>query len=152
MSFWKNTITKLQAVKRDIPKLAANEMANFSLDNIRKGSWEGVPFAPRDPQAERNSGRAILVDTGEGRRSIEGRVRDGHAVLTSNEYMHAHNTGVNKRVNVRSHTRVRNGRSETVSSFTRQMNLPKRQFSGKSEEQSRRISKVIVNRIINAFS
>jgi len=152
MTHWSAAVKRLVQLKADIPKLAANEMVNFALDNIRKGSWEGVPFAPRDPRAERDSGRAILVDTGEGRRSIDARHTESSATLTANEYMQAHNAGVNKRVNVRSHSRVRNGRSETVKSFTREMKLPKRQYTGKSKEQTRRIEKLIATKIIKAVS
>lgn len=148
----KTTVRKLQQLKREIPKIAANEMVNFALDNIRAGSWEGQPYQPRDPRAERNAGRRILVDTGEGRRSIAAKTGQSSATLTANEYMLAHNTGVRKRVNVRAHSRRRNGHTESVSSFTRNMNLPKRQFTGKSKTQTRHIQKVVFNRIAKAFS
>lgn len=146
-------IQRLEALKRDLGKIAANEMVNQALDNIKAGNdINGKPFTPRSAKAKRNQGRAILVDTGAGRRSIRGTPTSTGATLTANEYMQAHNTGVHQRVNVRAHSRTRKGRSEKVASFERTMNLPQRQWTGKSDAQTARIEKVIANQIVKALT
>jgi phage gpG-like protein len=145
------SIANLEALKRDVPKIVANEMVNYALDNIRKGvDVNGKPLKKRKSGSPRDAGRAILVDTGDGRRSITAKPKGNVVELTANDYMQAHNDGAKQRVNVRAHTRKRKGRSENVKSFTKQMNLPQRQFTGKSTEQDNRIAKVIQQRIIKA--
>lgn len=147
------SIANLTALKREVPTIAANEMVNFALDNIRTGKdINGNAFQPRKAGAPRNRGRAILVDTGDGRRSISARVDANGATLTANEYMQAHNTGVSKPVTVRSHTRRSRGRSHKVSSHSRTMNLPARTFAGDSPKQRERIQKVIAQRITQALT
>jgi phage gpG-like protein len=148
MPHWTIAIQRLQQLKADIPKLAANEMVNFALDNIRKESWEGRKWQKRKPGTRRDRGRGLLVDTGDGRRSIEAKPVTGGALLTANEYMAAHNDGVNKTVSVRGHRR----KGADVSAHSRNMNLPQRQFAGKSKEQDDRITKIINNRIVKALT
>jgi phage gpG-like protein len=147
------SIKNLEALRAKVPKIVANEMVNYALDNIRKGvDVRGKPFKPRKPGSQRNIGRGPLVDTGEGRRSIEARADATGATLTANKYMQAHNDGVNKTVSVRSFTRTRKGRSESVRGFSRQMNLPQRQFTGKSDAQTERIEKIIQQLILKAVT
>jgi phage gpG-like protein len=146
------SIRELQTLKGQIKKIAANEMVNFALDNIKNESWEGQRWKSRNPKATRNQGRKLLVDTGDGRRSITAKETSTGAQLTANKYMQAHNEGVNKTVGVRAHSRTRKGRSERVKSFTRKMNLPQRQFTGKSQTQTNRIEKIIANRIAAALT
>lgn len=150
-------IANLEAVKRNLKKVAANEMVNYALDNIKgQRDISGVPFKKRKSSAKRNQGRAILVDTGDGRRSIEAKITANGAELQANEYMAAHNEGATIRTSarVRTHTRRRKGRAITVESHTRQINttLPARTFAGKSKTQTNRIEKVIANQIIKALT
>lgn len=144
MPTWQEAIRKIQQLKADIPKLTGNEMVNFALDNIRTESWEGKKWAPRKAGSRRNSGRGLLVDTGAGRRSIRiARSNSQVTELTANEYMQAHNEGVNRTVSARS----RRGKT-----YSRRMNLPKRQYTGKSDKQTARIERVIANRLIAALT
>lgn len=153
MPHWTEAVRRLEQLKLDIPKLTGNEMVNFALDNIRKESFEGKPWPKRKAGAVRDSGRNLLVDTGAGRRSIRVlRSTPAKTELTANDYMQAHNEGEQGTFSVRAHTRTRKGRSEQVSSHSRKMNLPERRFTGKSNEQTSRIQKVITNRIIKALS
>lgn len=147
-------IANLQALKSQLGTIAANEMINYALDNIRKETdIFGKPMKKRQPGSVRNTGRGLLVDKGDGRRSITAKVDANGATLTANEYMQAHNSGVNKPVSVRGHARRgRSGRSHTVSSFTRQMQLPARTFAGQSDKQTERIEKVIAQRIAKALT
>lgn len=145
MPTWQQAILKLQQLKADIPKLTGNEMVNFALDNIRKEvDINGKPMRPRKPGAKRNTGRGLLVDRGIGRRSIRIESANQREVkLTANEYMQAHNEGVNRTVSATS----RRGKT-----FSRRMNLPQRQFTGKSPKQTERIERIIANRIIAALT
>lgn len=141
---WKVAVQRLQQLKADLPKIVGNEMVNYALDNIRaQKDINGTAFKARSPKARRNTGRAILVDTGRGRRSIDSKVTGERVKLTAEEYMIAHNEGVNKSVTARS------SRGRT---FTRKMNLPQRQFTGKSDGQTGQINKVVANRIVKALT
>lgn len=141
---WRVAIQRLQQVKADLHRLVGNEMVNESLDNIRKQKdIHGKPLKARSPKAPRNQGRSILVNTGRGRRSIRHKAVGTSVKLEAEEYMVAHNQGVNKTVSARS----RRGRN-----YSRKMNLPQRQFSGESRKQTERINKVIANRIAKALT
>lgn len=140
---WTEAIRRLTQLKLQVPTLTANEMVNFALDNLRAGSWRGVRWPARKPGTVRDAGRALLVDTGEGRRSIRGVAERGGARLEANEYMQAHNEGVNRTVTARSSR----GRS-----FQRNMRLPERRFTGESTEQTARIEKVLAQRIVKALT
>lgn len=136
-------IANLQSLKQRLPTLVGNELVNDALDNIRlERDINGQPMKPRSPKAKRNTGRKLLVDTGEGRRSIRAK-RTGNTVkLEANDYMVAHNEGVNKTVSVRS----RKGRT-----FSRKMNLPQREFAlGKKSIE--RAETVIGKEIIKALT
>ena len=149
-------IANLQQLERDLPKIVANEMVNFALDNIRAESWSGVPWAKRKPGSVRDSGRNLLVDTGAGRRSIKAVQKPSGASLTANEYMQAHNEGarIQGTFSVRTHTRTRKGRKETVQQHSRTVNfeLPERRFTGVSDKQSERINKLVADKIVKALT
>ncbi len=138
------SIKNLQALKTQLPKLAANEMVNDALDNIKKQQdIYGAPLKKRKPGSKRDQGRAVLVDTGDGRRSLRG-VPDGRgAHLEGIDYMIAQNEGVHETVSKRS----RKGKS-----FTVHMNLPQRKFSGDAPSLRDRIDKVVANRIVQALT
>lgn len=137
-------IANLEALKTRLTTLAGNEMVNEALDNIRQEKdINGQPMKPRSPKAKRNRGRRLLVDTGEGRRSIRQKISGTKVGLIANDYMVAHNEGVNKTVSVRS----RKGRT-----FSRKMNLPQREFTGESRKQTERIERVIASQILKAVS
>lgn len=137
-------IKNLQQLKRELPKIVGNEMVNDALDNIRaQREIDGQPMKPRKPGSTRNRGRSLLVDTGRGRRSIDDKVEGMKVKLQAEEYMVAHNEGVNKTVSARS----RKGKT-----FSRKMNLPQRKYAGKSKKLDERIGKVIQNKIVKALT
>lgn len=144
MAHWELVIKRLQKLKADLPTIVGNEMVNYSLDNIRdQKDIQGKPLKPRRPDAPRNTGRHILVDRGRGRRSIKAKRSGDKVRLTAEDYMVAHNEGVDKTVTARS----RKGKS-----YSRKMKLPKRQITGESNAQTSRINKVVTNLIIKAAS
>lgn len=170
-------ITNLEKVKRNLKKTTGAQMVNFALTNIKNQNWHGKPFAPRNKNKGRQ--RAILVQSGDGRRSIEYRASaDGRVWLIAAEYMIAHNEGVNKTVSVRTHQRAtydkvkvgtgtfslktRRERTRTarvariargtVKAHTRRMNLPERRFFGQSNVLKSNISKAISQQILKALT
>ena len=171
-------IARLEAVKRNLKKTVGAEMVNFALTNIKKQNWHGKPYPPRK-RPEKGRQRALLVKSGDGRRSIEYRASaDGKVWLVAMEHMVAHNEGVNKTVQVDQHRRarydsvrvgtgtfnVRTRRERTrrvrvarvnrgvVRSHLRRMNLPERRFFGKSNILTSNIAKTIRNQIIKALT
>jgi phage gpG-like protein len=145
MADYKVVIARLQQFKRDIPVLVGNEMVNYALDNLRAQAYLGVPYAQRKAGSKRNSGRRLLIDTGDGERSIRISASNSNYVeLTANDYMEAHNTGVNKSVTVRSHRRTRKGRAtHEVASHERTMKLPTRTFIAPDNVLDKRILKTL---------
>jgi hypothetical protein len=171
-----------KAKQRIIPKLIANEMLNFALDNFRRQGYLGDTFEPwkkRKPVARKESTRALLIKTGRGRRSLrvieanEERVGIGSDLI----YMKAHNEGVNQVVHVNEYTRevhrvatvgtgiysVKSKKERMkkekflyghakVKAHNRRMKLPKRQFIGKSQYLMARLKRVYAAEIIKAFN
>ena len=137
------------------------------------------PWAKRKDNAKRNKGRAILVDKGRLRNSIRITQITENSVTIGNSvpYAKAHNEGFKGLVNVKAHKRNRykkvdvysievfsikskQGRksritqvagSGEVKAHTRFMNLPKRQFMGKSAVLEQRLKRVIRAYIIRTI-
>lgn len=143
------------------PTMLGNDAVNFFLDSWKRQGWLGdslEPWRKRSSNAKRNSGRAILMDTGRLRRSIRIiRTSTGSVTVgTDVPYARAHNEGFRGTVSVKAHNRNRYTRSKEgtgkfskkgiermktvqrigstgmVKAHTRKVNLPKRQFMGES--------------------
>lgn len=153
-------VKKVEAALQPFPRIAANIGHNFFLDRFRQQNWVGnttEPWKPRKAGSKRNSGRAILTDSGRLKRSIRvirASWNAGVAVGTDEPYAAAHNKGLRKTVRVGEHSRVASrkiatrysksgralktgikrirGAGHQVKSHNRKMNLPKRQFIGDS--------------------
>lgn len=145
-------ISSLNQFRSEIPTIVGNEMVNYALDNLHaERDVNGAPMKPRKPGSPRNEGRRILLDTGDGERSVRiSKKTDREVELTANEYMEAHNTGatISGTQNVSEHTRRRRGRSETVRAHTRNVNftLPERTFVAPTEELFDRIESALGKR------
>lgn len=146
------TIAKLRQFQAEMPILVGNEMVNYALDNMRAEGYDGEKWPPRKSNAPRNQGRRLLVDTGDGERSIRIVTQTATLVeLSANEYMEAHNTGarIQGTFPVRAHTRRRRGRSEEVRAHNRQVDftLPQRTFvSSESPMLLKRLNDVLEQR------
>lgn len=143
------------------PNMLGNDAVNFFLDNFKRQGWLGntlEPWKKRSSKAKRNTGRAILIDSGRLRRSIRiTSVSTGSVTIgTDVPYAKAHNEGFRGTVNVKAFNRnkyskekVGSGKltkkgvermktvqrissTSTVKGHTRKVNLPKRQFMGES--------------------
>lgn len=106
---------RVRAVLKPLPLLVANEGRNFFLDRFKTQDWVDYrtePWKRRKSNAKRNKGRAILTDTGKGKRSIRILQSDWSGILvgindpTIQKYMGAHNTGFRGVVTVGEHHRV----------------------------------------------
>lgn len=141
---YEQAIANLIALKGRVPTLVGNIMVNNALDNLRQQvDTSGNPLKPRRARAPRNAGRAILTDTGRGRRSIAFSTQGYQVRLTGVDYMVAHNEGVNKTVTARS----RAGRS-----YTRRMNLPQRRFAGPGNKLQQQLAQMFSREIIKALT
>lgn len=135
------------------------------------------PWRKRKDTAKRDKGRAILTDTGRLKRSIRVVRADWTDVIVgSNDvpYAAANNDGFKGTVNISQHARIasrkvgtkelklkgkqRNirlggrkqkirGASHVVKSYTRKVDLPKRQFIGNSQTLNRFIQRDFINEL-----
>lgn len=158
------------------PLLAANTGKNFFQQRFNAQNWidnTTEPWRKRKKGAKRDTGRAILTDTGRLKRGTRIKQADWSAVIVGNDvpYAEAHNSGFRGVVTVNEHTRVATrkvgtkelklkgrqrkariggrkvkikGASHQVSSHTRKINLPKRQFIGNSAYLNRNINRVFI--------
>lgn len=157
---FKAKISRMKVYARNLPRIAGNEAINFFKESFRRQGWldERLErWKPRSSKTVRNKGRAILINTGRLRRSIRivsivpGRVRIG----TDVPYAEIHNKGgnINRRVNIRAHTRRSRRGVQQVRSHARQMNLniPQRQFMGESNALKKQLEKMIERDITRIF-
>ena len=143
------------------PGMLGNDAVNFFLDNFKRQGWQGStiePWRKRRNNKGRNSGRAILIDSGRLRRSIRitGISAGTVTIGTDVPYAKAHNEGFRGVVNVSAFSRNRYtkekqltgrftkkgkertktvqkiGSSHMVKAHTRRVNIVKRQFMGNS--------------------
>lgn len=134
------------------------------------------PWPKRKPGSKRNKGRAILKDTGRLQRSIRvaSTTPTSVTIATDVPYAKVHNEGFRGTVQVKAHTRnryefvktgtgifsirTRNENTRTdkrvkdqgaiqVEAYSRQMNLIRRQFMGRSQYLDIQIKRLITNEI-----
>lgn len=147
---------KLQRSLSGLPTVLGNEGVNWVKDNFRRQGYPDKGFTtwkPRKANAKRNAGRGLLIDSSRLSRSPRimstGPLRVD--IGTDVPYARAHNEGFTGVVTVRSHNRAKLGNirmstgrtgqfrnkrgivgTTVVKSHQRRMNLPRRQFIGKS--------------------
>lgn len=149
---------KLSNVKRRLPLMLGNEATNFFRDSFRRQGWKDrftEMWRARNPKyAQRNQGRAILMNTGRLRNSIR-LIKYSFALTeigTDVPYAAAHNWGFKGRVNVPKHQRrSRDGSYHEVQAHSRQMNMPRRQFMGNSDSLEKELERIIESEIDKIF-
>lgn len=151
---------RIQQTVLALPAKLGNAAVNWTVDSFQYQAWRGaIPEAwkPRSPKAKRNISRAILISTGNLRRSIRIMSISGGAVTigSSLPYAELHNNGFSGTVAVRAFNRnryakakvfdvnTRRGKTITtvsnthsVAAHTRSLNMPRRQFMPQSESDS----------------
>ena len=170
--FEKQVLATIQA----FPKQAGIEAVNFAMINFRQKAYNGnvfTPWKPRKKTAKRNDGRALLVDTGRGRRSVRSIAdKNGFAIVSDTPYMKVHNEGFRGVVTVPEHARVasrkvstrylKNGKASTsksslkkirgashsVKAHTKRMNIPQRQFIGDSPYLMAKLERTLTSQLL----
>lgn len=168
----------LLEVMHRLPKQIGAEAVRYSKASWQRQGWLGDTLKPwQQRKNDRGSrGRAILIKSGRLRRSIRvlRATPDSIIIGTDVPYAAAHNNGFRGRVTVKEHTRnkyskkrvgtgkyTKNGNerkrtvtsvsgSRTVSSHSRTMRIPKRQFLGDSPYLRRDIQRLIAAEIMKA--
>lgn len=162
---------KLAQTLRDLPPILGEEAVNFSLNSFEQEAWSG--YSQEVWQKRKNPtkwgkkdevGRALLVKTGRGKRSIRvSRVLKDKVFISvggsAAPYMRVHNFGFRGKVqqNVKPFTRKgRNGKTQQVSGFNRTINqnIPKRMFIGGQKQSpylKARLKRVAVNELRQVF-
>ncbi len=130
-------IRNLKDAKRNIPVLVSNNSKNFFLQSFRNQGFTDnslEKWQKRDNRSRRNSGRAILVDTGALRRSIKvSQSSFNKIVITSNlPYAAVHNYG------------LKAGRG-------RGFKMPKRKFMGNSKKLNQQNIDIIKSELTKIF-
>lgn len=146
--------------RRKFPKIAGKEAEIFFKERFVRKNWldqVAQPWkrnaTPPDwvPKQWRKRGGSILVGKGSGRlkRSIRTlrTTKNSVTVGTDVPYAQIHNEGgtIHQTLNIKPHTRKRQGRAHSVKAHTRKrtIKIPKRQFIGKSAMLEHRITRVL---------
>ena len=153
---WGAPSKRWAAIRHRLAHTMANTAVTFFVDSFRREGWQSrtlKKWKPRKrPDRARNAKRilkrrGLLVKSGRLRNSIKPKKVSFERIIIASDapYSAAHNFGYKGTVKVREHTRRtygvaqfggRRGRvvagSTTVRQHTRKMNLPRRQFMGKS--------------------
>lgn len=133
--------SRLRTLMPDIPKIAGNEIINFSLDNFRRQGFLGSTFQ-RWParkttawgKRRNDNSRAILVKTGRLKRATRIIQADWNQVKAINDtpYARTHNEGLQLGIiqKVRSYNRIGKKKTTVVREHSRKINqkTPKRTF------------------------
>lgn len=153
---------------RKFPVLAAAEAQNFFLDSFKRQAWIGDTteiWAKRKPNAKRNNGRALLVDTGRLKRSIRIKRADWNNVIIASDvpYAGVHNDGfrgtyertATRKVKVRgSYGKLgdekRKSKRIALRGATHKVhqNIPRRRFMGNSPFLNKRIDRVFIRELM----
>lgn len=157
-------LNKLQKLKRNFPTMAGIEAVNFSKERFVRKNWldrSPAAWKARKPSPEWHSEAqkkaaargSLMVKSGRLKRSIRVIKVTPNSVTIGTDvpYAEPHNEGavINQVVNVKSFSRKRKGRSETVKAHRRKrkMTLPKRQFLGESAILLRRVERLVQREI-----
>lgn len=119
---------------------------NFSEQGFFGKKWVATKANKINKAGQQGS---ILIVTGQMRRSIRSYIRGNGIVFTSNlPYTALHNEGGKFAVSVRAHQRSsRNGKTYTVRSHSRMINMPQRQFIGEDAKVQQALSDIVAKNL-----
>jgi phage gpG-like protein len=157
-------LNRLSKLYKRFPEMAAIEAVNFSKERFVRKNWVDKSVSvwkPRKPSPEWHSEAqkkaaargSLMVKSGRLKRSIRKIkvTRNSVTIGTDVPYAEAHNEGalINQIINVKTHSRKRKGRTETVKAHRRKrkMTLPERRFIGESALLLRRIERLVQREI-----
>lgn len=135
-----------------LPKKVGDTAVLFTKQRFREQAWvdnSTQPWKKRNPNAKRNKGRALLMNSGRLRRSIRivGTTSDSVTIGSNVPYAAAHNEGFKGAVQVSAHSR----KGKPVKAHSRNMNLPVRRFMGPSAALNKQITRLIKAEILKAI-
>lgn len=153
-----NKTAKFQELYKNFPQRAGSLAVKFSKERFVRKNW--VDRKPEKwAKRKREDRGSLMIRTGRLKRSIRKiKVTRNFVIIgTDVPYAQPLNDGakLSKTVTVRSHTRKRQGRKETVKSHKRKMNttLKPRPFIGESAILLRRIERMVqkdIQKILNS--
>ena len=120
---------------------------NFSKERFVKKDWLDGNSREAWKKRKKPDRGSLMVKSGRLKRSIRKLSEGDYFVYVGTDvpYAQIHNEGgkINKTITVRTHSRTRKGRTETVKSHRRKMKMtmPKRQFLGDSNALAKRIER-----------
>ncbi len=129
----------LQALPRkileDAAEIVAETATDYFKDSFSRKAFDGNPWASGNAKKT----GSLLIDSGALLNSIQPVLISWEKVVIAagNQkigYARVHNEGFSGMVNVSAHQRTRKGKTHQVSSFTRNINIPQRQYMGKADE------------------
>ena len=148
----------------NLPKIFGRSYVAFIEENFDREGFAGGAKWPNRKRESRFGNRSdkgqrgLLVKSGRLKNSWQDEVFGGNQVriYTAVQYAKAHNEGFNGKVNqrVRTHTRTRNGRKETVRAHSRTIdqNIPQRQMVGPSKVFDDEMGRYIEQQLDKLFS
>lgn len=157
-----NTAEDLELFMKGLPSYVANTALNFYKDSFERQGYIDKTYnkwKPRKASKRRDSrpGRAILIDTGRLRRSLDfrlNRTSRGFEItfISDVPYAKVHNEGINKSIAVRAHSRKIYGKTTQVKSHKRNMRIDQRMFMGRSAFLENRIEMHLERALDQIFS
>lgn len=157
-------LNRLSKLYQKFPEMAAIEAVNFSKERFVRKNWvdktatrwkarSDSPEWHTAAQKKASSRGSLMIKSGRLKRSIRKIkvTRNSVTIGTDVPYAEAHNEGavINQMINIKSHSRKRQGRSETVKAHRRKrkITLPQRQFIGESALLMRRVERLVQREI-----
>jgi phage gpG-like protein len=157
-------LNRLSKLYKRFPEMAAIEAVNFSKERFVRKNWVDksvTRWKPRKPSPDWHSDAqkkaaargSLMVKSGRLKRSIRKIkvTRNSVTIGTDVPYAEVHNEGavINQTINVKTHSRKRKGRTETVKAHRRKrkMTIPERRFMGESALLLRRIERLVQKEI-----
>lgn len=123
-------------------EIIAEEATEYFKERFEEKEWDGTPWQPAKKFGARGS---LMLRSTELMNSIRPTtVTKERVVIAAGDdskvtYARVHNEGYEGDANVRPFTRMVKGKQQEVRAHIRQMNIPKRQFMGETEELDERI-------------
>lgn len=91
----KEIALRLRQRETAIMRRVATNTVNYSKQAFRKQAWDGKKWPQRKPDATRNKGRALLIDSGRMRNATRFKASSNTAVIyNTTPYAPAHNKGM----------------------------------------------------------
>lgn len=137
----------IRKAMRSLPKLVAEEAAEYSRRRFAEKNFDGKPWKPLSKNYHPTRG-TLLVRSGALLNSVRVvSVSQEKVVIGAGNskvnYAKAHNEGFSGSVVVKTHSRrMKGGKTVRVKSHNRRMNIPRRQFMGNCPELERKLKTV----------